>query len=177
MAPVSDAVQNRWRHHAEWWRERERRLQRRFYSFLSYSRRDDEFEIIGPFVRRYAELIRRHIPDYFPIFVDEVFLYPHIDDPRRNLADALSNSDFTSAFISPGYASSPWCSFEWWETVRLHEESMTKDQPTRTRLFPIVWKKVAQRDEAVFGQFQCLDLSEEFLRREWSVAPSYPRST
>src|SRR5215813_13257529 len=57
-------------------------------------------------------------------------------------AEGLSDSDCTTAFISPGYASSPWCSFEWWETIRLDEEVATKD---RTRLRPIVWKEVSAR--------------------------------
>jgi hypothetical protein len=158
-----------WYDYRRIWSAHRLKSERRFYSFLSYSRRDDEFEIIKPFVHKYADIIRNHI-DYCPIFVDELFLEPTDDHLRQHLADALLKSDFTTSFISPGYASSPWCSFEWWETIRLCEASQGEARPSRHNVLPFLWKKLNGRDEGAFLRFRHVDLRDEFMRWHWRAA-------
>ena len=91
-----------------------------FHSFISYSTRDDEIAAIKPVVDRYCEALRREIP-YMPIFLDRFYLPRGHGELLHSLEDAIHRSDFTTAFLSPGYAASAWCGFEWWESYRLSQ--------------------------------------------------------
>jgi hypothetical protein len=151
-----------------------------FYSFVSYSRRDDEYGVIQPFVRDYIDLMRSHI-DYIPVFIDYFYFGDEqVENLYDRLGESILKSDFTTAFISPGYACSPWCNFEWWESIRMSKESSSDDlnfkrsqarNHTQHRVLPFVWKELAPRDESAFGgSFQCVSLVSEFCRSDWRLA-------
>ena len=103
-----------------------------YCSFLSYSTRDDEVRLIKPFVDRYLDGIRDRIK-YIPVYYDYFFMPGGHRDLCHALGRAIRASDFTTAFLSPGYDSSPWCGFEWGYTHALNTGTARRELRLRTQ--------------------------------------------
>jgi len=82
-----------------------------FYSFISYSSRDDEFAGIEPFVEEYVRVLKSRI-SYIPVFLDRIQLTKNHPNLRQSLAEAIESSDFVTTFVSPRYMDSEWCQLE-----------------------------------------------------------------
>ncbi|MEZ5329856.1 MAG: toll/interleukin-1 receptor domain-containing protein [Verrucomicrobiales bacterium] len=137
---------------------------------MSYSTRDDEMETIKPFVDRYADEMRRHVP-YIPVFYDGFYVsdgHPHLED---YLAKAVHDSDFTTAFLSPGYVSSPWCACEWGCSLAYSQCDPKANKPLRHEMFAIKWKRYEwDRSNSLFEGRRSVDVSDELERRDFSKA-------
>jgi hypothetical protein len=147
-----------------------------FYSFLSYSRRDDEYKLIEPFVRQYIDMMSYHVR-YIPIFIDYFYFGDNnIPNLYECLRENVFRSDFTTAFISPGYAGSPWCNFEWWESIRLsREDNFGKHEQFQKqiqhKILSFIWKELPGRDKNTFSVVEgCVDLCYEFSESDWQTA-------
>lgn len=138
-----------------------------FYSFISYSTRDDEIKRLKPLLDGYISRIREEI-NYIPVFIDR-FWTDGGPGLAVSLEDALNRSDFTTAFLSPGYASSPWCAFEWgYARCLSHHASMGR---SRHAILPICWKRVSHNAEGalVFHQ-DTIDVSAEIEASRYADA-------
>ncbi len=141
-----------------------------FYSFMSYSTRDDEIKTVKPFVDEYAHAMRSHVP-YIPIYYDGFYIpygHPHLED---ELARSIYDSDFTTAFLSPGYVSSSWCGFEWGYSHQLSQLSVSYKKPLKHEILPICWKHFDEnRDSRLFSGRCWIDVSREIEHRKISEA-------
>lgn len=138
-----------------------------FYSFMSYSTRDDEVKAVKPFIDAYVNALRDHVP-YIPIFYDHFY----IPDGHPNLHEYLSRcifeSDFTTAFLSPGYASSAWCALEWGHSEALSRSEVCSEKPLRHAILPIRWKGTNDRD--LFMSVPPIDVSGELSNGDFRSA-------
>lgn len=156
----------------ERWPKARRKTRREdgFYSFMSYSTRDDEVETIKPFVDEYAHAMRSRIP-YVPVFYDGYYIphgHPRLED---YLAQSIHDSDFTTAFLSPGYSSSSWCGFEWGYSHHLSGLEISSEKPLRHEILQILWKRFERgRDSALFERRCTVDVSDEIRYRDLSGA-------
>jgi hypothetical protein len=152
-------------------RELERTTHRQgFYSFLSYSTRDDEIATIKPFLHEYVTALRSLGISYIPIFCDAFYIpegHPHL---HLYLKEQLYRSDFTTAFLSPGYVSSSWCAFEWWESESLSELTTSHEKPVKHAILPICWKAYADRARGIFSCRGAIDISQEMNDQRWQAA-------
>jgi hypothetical protein len=162
----------RWHREPRWpragWRNRR---EDGFYSFMSYSTRDDEVKIIKPFVDHYVHELRRYVA-YIPIFYDGFYIPHGHQDLRRYLAQAIYDSDFTTAFVSPGYVSSAWCLFEWWESERLSDAPPEDDKTLTHGLLPFVWKDLngSRNGEVLLRSRAYVNIADQVAGERWGEA-------
>lgn len=142
-----------------------------FYSFISYSKRDDEVRVIKPVIDGYCEALRTKVP-YIPVFYDGFYPPSGPSELLRHLEDAIHSSDFTTSFLSPGYASSAWCGFEWWESFRITRYECPRCR-THPSLLHIFWKRFEDElSDRIFdqGNAYCVNIAEEIERKDYRGA-------
>ena len=132
-----------------------------FYSFISYTSREEEVQVLKPFVDQYIDELRQHTA-YIPIYYDRFYLPDGHCRLGEKLADAIAESDFTTAFISPGYVSSPWCTFEWGCATTLAQIAGERVHS----LLPIVWKAPVDFS----SRWRAIDITEQFKKRDYKNA-------
>ncbi len=155
------------------WPRAPRRMRREdgFYSFISYSTRDDEIGIIKPIIDEYCEALRSRVP-YVPVFFDRFYIPDGHSDLLHYLEDAIHQSDFTTSFLSPGYASSAWCGFEWWESYRIslsHRCPKCGSHP----MLHVLWKEFDDRPlRGVFSNADAMNINiaNEVKQKDYSKA-------
>jgi hypothetical protein len=132
-----------------------------FYSFISYTAREEEMQILKPFIDRYVDELKKHIA-YIPIYYDRVYLPDGHCRLDEKLAEAIAVSDFTTAFLSPGYTSSPWCTFEWGCAT-------TRSQIAGERIhsvLPIVWKLPVE----LSSRWRTIYITDQFKKKDYESA-------
>jgi len=150
--------------------------QEQWFTFISYSSREDEVGAIKPFVDDYIGELQRRGYDVCPIYYDGFYLRDRADGaPYSNheleseIRKGIRGSTFTSAFLSPWYYCSHWCNFEWDET-----------EAASHRISPILWKgwlpieppspRTKTWDPKKFSRYPVTDIRELELWREGKVA-------
>jgi TIR domain len=123
---------------AEWWVDRERRkAEPQFRFFISYTSREDDIKEFQSFIDEFIEAVQNR-------YLRRTFFYDRISLEQRDrtdnqlsyeLEEALNQSGFMIAFISPKYLLSNWCMFEW--------ETAHKLRPGR--ILVIEWKDTPQK--------------------------------
>jgi hypothetical protein len=137
---------------------------------------------IQRFVDEYVAAMRE-IVTYIPIFYDHFFIPRGHLNLREVLEDAIADSDFTTAFLSPGYVESPWASFEWgysqgWgdTSERRHSQNWAAapEPSTEQNAHPILairWKAYdGARTVDLFVTPFSIDISEEISRGDTDLA-------
>lgn len=107
------------------------------YLFVSYTSREAEVRQLRPFLDAFLKALPEAAWRRFGIWYDGVDLPQRRRtdlDLARQLTDAISICDFTTAFVSPLYLGSRWCQFEWVLTEKLHG---------RQWILPLEWKSIS----------------------------------
>lgn len=105
-------------------------VQHEYDCFVSYTTREDEVQLIKPFVDRYIGDAKSRVLTYCPIYYDDFY----IDRTRQRdqselgklLQDGIRQSRVSVCFLSPGYLTSQWCAYEWLES--------------RSSILSVLWK-------------------------------------
>lgn len=95
----------------------------RFHVFVSYTTREREVQAVKPMVDQFLHVLRpaieRNLGEH-PFFYDGYTLYHHPYAPGLTQLElegairfAIEESEVLVAFVSPEYAGSWWCGFEW----------------------------------------------------------------
>jgi hypothetical protein len=117
--------------------------------FLSYTTREDEVQVVKPFIDDYRDELQREWERYIGvnprIYYDGWRLPPGLKPDEwlhSQLEKAIRMSAFVVAFVSPGYLTSGWCN---WELSVAHEEHTRRGSPAlEASCLPILWKDTEQ---------------------------------
>jgi hypothetical protein len=90
----------------------------RYHFFVSYTTREDEVKAVLPLIDAFVrELERSGFTAKPPFWLDRIEIGQLVDVPDEDLLNILANAIdeciAVIAFVSPGYASSEFCRFEW----------------------------------------------------------------
>jgi hypothetical protein len=90
----------------------------RYHFFVSYTTREDEVRAILPYLDEFVKELERYGFTTKPLlWLDriEIGQLKNVTDEhvRRTLANAINECTALIAFVSPGYAASDFCRFEW----------------------------------------------------------------
>ncbi|HSK74545.1 MAG TPA: toll/interleukin-1 receptor domain-containing protein [Pyrinomonadaceae bacterium] len=91
-----------------------------FHVFLSYTSREEEVKRIKPLIEVYCRDLwewaqSKGVEIFYDDFTMEKRLYS-ASELEKILGDAVHKSHLMTAFLSPEYAGSEWCRFEYLET-------------------------------------------------------------
>lgn len=112
-----------------------------FHCFISYTTREEEVAELKPHVDAVVDKLKEAGVVVCPVYYDGRYMerrrYEQSELSAILLA-GLSASAFTICFVSPGYVDSPWCRFEWGQTLRIHA---SRDTPaSEFSILPVLWK-------------------------------------
>jgi hypothetical protein len=106
--------------------------------------------------------MRSRVDRYAPIYYDYFYLPNGHCRLDEKLADAISDSDFTTAFLSPGYAASPWCAFEWGYASGLSRAAGERVHA----VLPILWKQPVE----IRSGWRAIDIVRSIERKKYDEA-------
>jgi hypothetical protein len=138
---------------------------RKFVSFISYTTRGPEMNVIMPFVDKYVGVMRNIVWEYIPIFFDRMFIPDGHEHLGTYLASALQRSDFATIFLSPDYMESFWCGTELGGSLILNEIGQPK-----VKILPICWKKNQSAWKIESIGIKYVDVSPEIEQGNWGEA-------
>ena len=118
---------------------------KRFYTFISYTRHAPEAAEIKRFIDRYLDRLRKagyDIEAVSSVFYDQIYMHGPLTEEgiRSQLTEALGESSFMTAFLSPEYITAKWCVFEW-ETMLSIEMMRSPGNPSYPGDILAIWWK------------------------------------
>jgi hypothetical protein len=142
-----------------------------FHTFISYTTRGTDSTLARRLVYEYIACMHSLCEGaraiYVPVFLDRLQLDQSLggDALKDALRDGLTNSAFTTSFISPEYVASPWCMFEYGLATGVSAVApRTGDQRSPTRpvddVLAIRWRPARAVDEPF--QRDVIDISSYF---------------